>query len=171
MVEITYQMMLSTLQTVGLLVGIFYYIMTLRNTRRNQELTLENRQAQVMMQLFSTYDNQIQEYDVIVQNIEYDDFDDFWEKYGRDTNPDFWNKYVRVLGWLENLGVLVKAGLLDMHLIALTYAGSTRKVWEIVEPTLADLRDKFDYPRWMSETEYLCKELIKYMDEHPELKT
>jgi preprotein translocase subunit YajC len=41
MVEITYQMVMSTLQTAGILVGIFYYIMTLRNQRKNQELTLK----------------------------------------------------------------------------------------------------------------------------------
>ena len=33
MVEITYQMVLSTLQTAGILVGISYYILTLRNQR------------------------------------------------------------------------------------------------------------------------------------------
>ena len=33
-------MVLSTLQTTGLLVGIFYYIVTLNNQQKNQELTL-----------------------------------------------------------------------------------------------------------------------------------
>ena len=43
MAEITYQMVLSTLQTVGLLVGIFYYVMTLNYSRKNQELQLETK--------------------------------------------------------------------------------------------------------------------------------
>ena len=54
MVEITYQMVLSTLQTASILVGIAYYVMNLNYTRRNQELTLkaqeqalETRQAQI----------------------------------------------------------------------------------------------------------------------------
>ena len=32
MVDVSYQMVLSTLQTVGLLVGIFYYVMVPRNS-------------------------------------------------------------------------------------------------------------------------------------------
>lgn len=52
MVEITYQMVLSTLQTLSLGVGVIYYIMTLQNTRRNQQLTLETRQAQLLMQIY-----------------------------------------------------------------------------------------------------------------------
>jgi len=54
MAEITYQMILSTLQTVGLLVGIYYYVMTLSYTRRTQQLTLENRRAQPWMQMMDT---------------------------------------------------------------------------------------------------------------------
>ncbi len=52
MVEITYQMVLSTLQTAGILVGIYYYVMTLRNQRKNQELALETRQAQLFMNIY-----------------------------------------------------------------------------------------------------------------------
>jgi len=66
MVEITYQMVLSTLQTLGILVGIFYYVMTLRNQRKNQEISLrkqeltlkaqeqalETRQAQLFMNIY-----------------------------------------------------------------------------------------------------------------------
>ena len=69
------------------------------------------------------------------------------------------------------MGVLVKAGLLDIHLIALSFAGATRQLWEKLEPLLEPMREKFEYPRMWSETEYLCRELMKYMDEHPELKT
>ena len=44
MAEITYQMVLSTLQTVGLLVGIFYYVTTMRNAQKTRELTLESQE-------------------------------------------------------------------------------------------------------------------------------
>ena len=45
MVEITYQMVLSTLQTVGILVGIIYYLTIMRNSQKNQQMQLETRQA------------------------------------------------------------------------------------------------------------------------------
>jgi uncharacterized membrane-anchored protein YhcB (DUF1043 family) len=40
MVEITYQMVLSTLQTIALIVGIAYYLIIMRNSQRNQALAL-----------------------------------------------------------------------------------------------------------------------------------
>ena len=55
MVEITYQMVLSTPQTLSLGVGVIYYIMTLQNTRKNQQLTLETRQAQLFMTIYSRF--------------------------------------------------------------------------------------------------------------------
>ena len=62
MVEITYQMALSTLQTIGLLVGIAYYLIIMRNSQRNQELALkaqehalETRETQLFMNIFNTY--------------------------------------------------------------------------------------------------------------------
>jgi len=52
------------------------------------------------------------------------------------------------------------------------WAGVTRTYWEnVLEDTIDDLRVLWRYPRLLSETEYVCRELIKYMDEHPELKT
>jgi hypothetical protein len=44
MVDVTYQMVLSTLQTAGLLVSIFYYITVLRNQQKNQEISLRNQE-------------------------------------------------------------------------------------------------------------------------------
>ena len=52
MVDVSYQMVLSTLQTVGLLVGIVYYLTIMRNSQKNQQMQLETRQSQLFMQLF-----------------------------------------------------------------------------------------------------------------------
>jgi len=43
MVEFTYQTVFQFLQTVGILVGVFYYVMTIRANQRNQQLQLETR--------------------------------------------------------------------------------------------------------------------------------
>jgi hypothetical protein len=50
--QITFQTIFQFLQTVGILVGVFYYIMTLRNSQRTQQQQLETRQAQLFMQIF-----------------------------------------------------------------------------------------------------------------------
>ena len=67
MAEITYQMVLSTIQTIALVVGIVYYLTIMRNaqktreltlqsqelTRKAQEQSLETREAQLFMQFNS----------------------------------------------------------------------------------------------------------------------
>lgn len=57
--QVTFQTLFQFLQTVGFLVGVFYYITTIRTNQRNQELTLkaqahatETRESQLFMQLY-----------------------------------------------------------------------------------------------------------------------
>jgi len=96
--------------------------------------------------------------------------DEFNEEYQSDENfklvvDEFFSFY-------EGLGVLVKERYLDIRLVALMWAGTTRKFYKnIVEPIVEEGKVHWDYPRLWSETVYVCKELIRYMDEHPELKT
>ena len=55
MVEITYQMVLSTLQTIALVVGIIYYLIIMRNSQRTQQMQLDTRRAQLFTQLYSEF--------------------------------------------------------------------------------------------------------------------
>ena len=78
MAEITYQMVLSTLQTAGLLVGIFYYILTLRNAQHTRELSLkaqeqaaETRKTQLLMQ----YTEKLSRPDIIEARVKFEKFD------------------------------------------------------------------------------------------------
>ena len=162
------QTILTYLTLISVPIGVAYHIMTLNNSRKNQQLQLETREAQLMMQLWSSWMN-YRNQQVFWVGIEYEDFDDFWERYGSDDV--FWKEHSEIMAWYENVGVLVKEGLLDIRLIALMYAGATRMFWEKLEPLMDGLKEKWKYPRLWSETEYLCKTLIKYMEEHPELAT
>jgi hypothetical protein len=152
-------------------IAAFYYILTLRNTQKNQQLQLETRQAQLFMQMYNRADDALHESFNHIMRIEYRDFRDYWEKYGPDSNDDM-SPHIRQMAYfLEGLGVLVKERLLSMRLVALTWAGTSRMFWDKLSPIIDEWREEIGYPRLWSETEYLCKELIKYMDEHPELKT
>ena len=57
MVEVTYQMVLSTVQTAGILVGIVYYVMNLNYTRKNQEQTLLTRKTILFQQTIGSLMN------------------------------------------------------------------------------------------------------------------
>ena len=175
MVEITIPIILQILQTAGILVGIIYYITIMKNSQRNQQMQLETRQVQLFMQMHQQLNSVITErvgdtewIDMLSTKIS--GLDEYLEK--RESDPKFKLLMDSSIGFYETLGVLVKEGYLSIRLIVLTWAGATRLFYEnILEPIIEELRVHWDYPRVYSETVYVCKELIKYMNEHPELKT
>jgi hypothetical protein len=171
MVEITYQMVLSTLQTVSLMVGVIYYLWIMRNSQRTQQMQLETRQVQLFMQMHQQLQNIFVGTDWLPMiSTKISGLDEYIQK--RESDPEFKLVVDTLFDFSEALGVLVKEGYLSMRLVALMWAGSTRIFYEnIVEPMIEEGKVYWDYPRLFSETVYVCKELIRYMDEHPELKT
>jgi hypothetical protein len=72
----------------------------------------------------------------------------------------------------EGVGVLVKEGYVSIRLVSLLMTGMTRRWWErLYKSWIEEGREKYNFKRWMSEAEYLYNELMKYTEEHPELKT
>ena len=53
--QLTLQTTISLLTLISLTIGVVYHIMTLRNAKKNQELQLETRQAQLFMNIFESY--------------------------------------------------------------------------------------------------------------------
>ena len=173
MVDVTLAFM--AMQTISITVGVIYHILTLRNTRKNQELQLETRQAQLFMNIhqitaqpeFVKASRQIllSEWNTVEDFFK--DFD-FYNKEAPDT--EIMTSIYHLMSFYEGVGLLVREGLLDIRFVALTLAGTTKEVWERFLPIIDDIREEF-YPRVFDGTEYLYNALMKYMEEHPELKT
>ncbi len=161
MVEITYQMMLSTLQTAGLLVGIFYYIMTLRNQSKA-------RKTQVYLQMVNIFSQPNRdEARRKFNDFEWSTAEDFIEDW---RNPEG-RKAIGAQGsWYEGLGVLVKENLLDIRIVALLLTGLIISFWDKFIPIIDETREAFGSPRFYIETEYLYNQLMKYIEEHPEIQ-
>jgi hypothetical protein len=189
MAEITYQMVLSTLQTAGLLVGIFYYIMTLRNTQKTRELTLqsqeltreaqqqalETRQAQLFMNIYNLKLNDPHFDDVLhrIESLRWKDWDEYQALFDY-SNPETRDNHLAMstmMNFYQGVGVLVKLNLVDIRLISYLMSDSTRAFWEKVESIVEDAREHWYGPGFLVETEYLYHELVKYMEEHPEFET
>jgi hypothetical protein len=163
MVDVSYQMVLSTLQTVGLLVGIFYYIMTLRN----QNMT---RKGQLLMQTFTRVDTpQRQKALVAMFEIKFKDFNEFLEKYGPNSGTEYWGHIGNMQLFTECLGGMVRENYIDICGVATLLGGGIVYYWSMLEPIKEQLTS-YLYPRWCVETEYLYYELLKYGEKHPELK-
>lgn len=147
----------------ALIVGVFYYVSTLRNQNRA-------RQAQLLYQMHNISPSHVIDDYFPVISTKISGFQEYQEKMESDVQfrkvfGAFWN-------WYEVLGVFVKAGYLDIHVVALMWASLTKTYYEnIVEPIIDDLREFYGYPRAGSEGEYVCKTLIAYLEQHPELKT
>jgi hypothetical protein len=130
---------------IGLTASILYYAMVLRNQNRT-------RQAQLFMQVYNQFTMEKYKQWHEVRRWEWDDFDDFMEK------------------WLEGLGVLVKSELVPIHLVALFITGLITEYWKKFGPLTLEYRTRYESPRGGSETEYLYNTLMAYVEEHPELR-
>ena len=106
---------------------------------------------------------------MIVNDLEIHSYEEF-QKAREDENVR--RSLSRVGMFYEGLGVLVKEGYVSIRLVALLMTGMTRRWWErIYKAWIEDGREKGNFKRWMSEAEYLYNDLMKYLEEHPELKT
>ncbi len=167
---IDYSTLAIVLIGLGLTASILYYTMVLRNANKTQQLALETRQAQLFMQMYNRWRDSIGNDDfgsVISRKISN------WEELKSILNSD--ENYQRIFnelaGFYEGLGVLVKAGYLSIHPIALMWTGVSILFWtNILEPTIDEWRTELNQRRLWSEAEYLCRELMQYIEEHPELK-
>jgi hypothetical protein len=158
MVQVEYLPLVLT--GIGLIASILYYTMVLRNQNRT-------RQAQLFMQVYNQYTMEKYKQWHEVSRWEWDDFDDFSDKYGDLENSQKW---AAINGWLEGLGVLVKSDLVPIGLVALFITGLIKQYWDTFGPIILEYRRRHNAPRGGSETEYLYDTLMAYMEEHPELK-
>lgn len=171
MVEITYQMVLSTLQTAGILVGIYYYIMTIRANQKNQELQLETRQAQLFMQIYNRFnDREMMRMQFEFQSWEWEDYDDWERKY--ESNVDALSLRATIGAYFEGMGVLIERGLIDPTLVDDLMSSPILMYWRKFEPVIHEARRRSGYPQRAEYQEYLYNQILAIAEkQHPELKT
>jgi hypothetical protein len=114
-----------TLQTLGILltgltvsIAAIYYTLTLRYTRKNQQIQLETRQAQLYMSLldrWNTKEFSKQRYDSY--RMEWTDLDDFREKYNARNNPDIFASFNTFGRSILGLAELKRKGLIDISFL------------------------------------------------------
>lgn len=148
----------------------FYYMSTLRNAQRTQQLQLETRQAQLFMQIFGQWNTL--EYGLQYEKsmrMEWTDFDDFNEKYLGDIEAyTGWRMMAR---FFEGIGVLVKRGLIDVTLVDDLMSGETMRYWEMFKPLIEETRERLNWPQALEWVEYLYDQIRPIVEEqHPELR-
>ena len=155
----------------GVIAGFTYYVLTVRNSQRMQKMTLETRQAQLFMQIYSQWNSMEmgRNYQRIM-DMEWTDYDDFLEK--RDANIESKTGFRTVARFFEGIGVLVHRGLIDVTFVDDLMSGATMRYWEKLAPTVKEARIRDNWPQLVEWIEYLYNQIKPIVEEqHPELKT
>ena len=168
MVEITYQMVLSTLQTAGILAGITYYIMTLTYSRRNQEQTLMTRKITSFENTLGAVikSSEGPKYTRIIDDNAVSSYEEHMELTRK--NPDYYEAWYNIFISLDFIGIYLKKGVLDIDMFAMFNPWWYNRFWNRYKPIIHEMR-KRDRPGYMINLEYLMDSLEKYLKEHPEL--
>ncbi len=156
MAEIPYQIIFQLLQTAGILVGVFYYVTTLRNQSRARKMSVANQLGQVM--------SSVENMNIFMEllEMEWDDFDDFQRKYDSAVNRDNYAKRFMFWGLFDRIGCELYRGNVDAEMLCsqTTFQGVWLH-WNKFKPIILEYRERYGWPDFMRWSEYLVDELTK----------
>ena len=148
-IQTAYYMVAAT----GVLLAAIYYVLNIRTT-------LQTRQAQLFMPIYSTYSSaEFLKTRSEVMSYQYKDYDDYQSKYGFDVNPDADAKARMVNAYFEGIGVLMKRGLIDPSIVDDLMSGVIVRYWEKYEPYILEYRQRRDWPQAGEHVEYLYNKI------------
>jgi hypothetical protein len=156
----------------GLIASILYYATVIRNQNKT-------RQAQLLSNLYETYRSpKFRQIQIEIMNLEWTDYNDFWERYGLESNPETWAKWLSVASFFNGLGVLLKNKMIDIVLVEELFSNITFISWDRIGPIIMGRRKSREtfkesllsskYP-FFSGFEYLFNELQKRAQQHKSL--
>jgi hypothetical protein len=178
MVEITLPIVLQIVQTVGILVGIVYYITIMRSqqrtrelalesqelTRKAQEQTLETRQTQLFMQIYQQFNTEETHKTVMeLINLEIKDNDEYLQKYDSSVNPAHYGKRAHIWYSYNTIGELLRMGIIELELlIRLQLDLPVILMWDKWEDIIRATRVRENIPDLWESFEYLYDEMKKF---------
>jgi hypothetical protein len=158
-----------TLQTIGILltgltvsIAAIYYTMTLRYTRRNQELQLETRQAQLFMQVYNRWCDPSFAKQYSLARYRYtQDIDELLKAVFDPYDPEIHIPF-HVLGqFFEGIGMLVLNDLVDFNLVEDLLSTRIIWYWERMRPWYTRERGITGDPDLYKGMEHLYDEMMK----------
>ena len=148
------QTVLTYLTLISIPEGVFYHIMTLRNQQKARKsamlVNFQRERSSVEDQLTYAY----------IQNMEWIDYDDYQNKYGRKTNSEDWAKIQAYLNKFEDIGLMVRRGLVDIDDMYDLSLRSIPSLGKKFEPIVMESRRR-GYTQYLKEFEYLVEGLHK----------
>jgi hypothetical protein len=150
--QVTFQTLFQFLQTVGILVGVSYYIMSLRNQAKARQI----QTFQIIMNPMSDVDIDMMNE---VQGYQWDDYHDFEMKYGSSADQKAANKRYKCWNWWDGVGYMLKKGWIDRDMVLrVTSSGAAHWMWYKFEPVIKEIRVRYNMPFLGVNWEYLVEE-------------
>jgi hypothetical protein len=171
MIEITLPLVLQIIQTVSLVVGIIYYITIMRNQQKNQQLTLETRQATLMMNIFKelSTEKRWEEYVTALYQTEFESYEEFHQKYGR-NNPKEYSKLLSLWWTYSVIGIFLEQGLLEDKQVSKLMGTLIESQWEKWGETIKGIRKDTNAPDALKDFELLYNRMKAIQASDPKEK-
>jgi hypothetical protein len=138
----------------GVLAGVIYYVLDIRHQSRL-------RQTESMIKLspwFNMNAREMQEAITQVCSIEYENYDDYLEKYS--GRPE--NTMLKTLGnYFEGIGILVYRKLVEADIVYDFWGDIIQSSWDKVKPLIVEMRKDSGDVSMFRFWEYLSDEMKK----------
>jgi hypothetical protein len=174
----------------GVCVAAIYYVMNLRISQKNQELTLkaleqsakaqelalkaqqqnlETRQAQLLMQIWDKVNNKdfLEDWVETLWDWKFDTYEEYVNKYG--SKPEEVSKLTHVCDTLSGIGVLLGNRLVGPKMLyrLLLQGWAPIMYWEKYGPSLKEFGRRTGEPKMYAGLEFLSSEFSRlYEEEH-----
>ena len=168
----------------GVFIAAVFYVLNLRISQRNQELslraleqsakaqqqTLQTRQAQITMSMYQRVsDPEFGEAWKELETWEWKDFNDFQAKYGPDAIMN--SRWNLIDNFFEGVGVMVKRGFVDAAIVDDLMSGYILYWWRKIEPIILEQRKRLSRPTLSEHVEYLYNVVHEiWRQQHPEIQ-
>ena len=160
MVQIEYLPIVLT--GIGIIVSILYYTSVLRNANKTQQMQLETRRTQLSTSTIEKIGSKDFYRDFIeLMQLDWIDVDDYMKKYDHRVNPESFAQRWTVWISYDNLGYLLREGLINREILFNAAATSSILMWGKYKPIIDYYRKKELGPRYMENLEYLAVEMWK----------
>jgi hypothetical protein len=143
----------------GVLVAAAYYVMNLRENRRNGRITLTSN----LMQLFLTPESV--KHLIEFLQMEWTSYSDFERKYGTENNLESASTRLSTWSNYNTLGELLRKGLVDEDTIFSTLGWNILVLWKKFEPVVREHRKRYMSKDQWTGFEYLSGRMIAKINE------
>jgi len=144
----------------GVCIAAVYYIFNMRAAERNRKIQLNTNIAEKL----STKEWQADFMQLM--NYSWSDVDDFMNKYDSSVNPESHDLRWMVWQTYDNIGYLLREGLVDPRLLFNSQGVWSIMLWGHFKPIMDHYRKTEMGPRWMENFEYMAGEMWKIAKVH-----